>query len=221
MRYLARRSVHCLWLVATLFVATVACAADGALVSALDVSVTSGPAELPRGAVLELKIYEQGPVARTLVLTHGEAWPAAATRVIRVTLDRPLDPRRVRRFSLAYRAPRNGLTAWEVESAQVEWEANGERQRLLAASLAGVVAVDRELSSADVQDHQLLCATDADCDNGRTCDGVERCEPHNRRADARGCVSGRPVTCPINQVCVEHVGCRGVGAAGATAPATH
>ena len=193
-----------------------AMAADGVLVSTLDVSVTSGAADLPAGAVLELKIYEQSPVPRIVALTHGEAWPAAASRLVRVHLERPLDPRRVRRFSLAYRAPRPGLPAWDVESARVEWDANGERQRLLATTLAGVVAVDRELASEEVREAQLLCATDADCDNGRSCDGVERCEPANRRADPRGCVSGKPVICPVNQVCVEHQGCRGISEAGSS-----
>ena len=219
MRYLGRRSVMGLWARCwCLLGAGGAGAADGVLVSTLDVTVTAGATDLPAGAALELKIYEQGPVARSLPLTHGESWPAGATRVMRVALDRPLDPRRVRRFSLAYRTARGGIAAWEVESAHVEWQANGERQRLLAANLTGVVAVDRELASAELMDSQMLCATDADCDNGRTCDGVERCEPASRHADARGCVSGRPVICPINQVCVEHVGCRGLGAS-ATAPA--
>ncbi len=191
-----------------------ALAADGVLVSTLDVSVTSGSAALPAGALLELKIYEQGPLPLAVALTHGEPWPAAVTRLVRVHLDRPLDPRRVRRFSLAYRTPRPGLPAWEVDSARVEWDSNGERQRLLATVLAGVVAVDRELASEEVREAQLLCTSDADCDNGRSCDGVERCEPANRRADARGCVAGKPVICPVNQVCVEHQGCRGIAEAG-------
>ena len=191
-----------------------AASADGVLVSTLDVSVTSGGAALPAGAVLELKIYEQSPVPRTVALTHGESWPAGASRLVRVHLERPLDPRRVRRFSFAYRAPPPGLPAWEVESARVEWDTDGQRQRLLAANLSGLIAADRELASEEVRDAQLLCASDSDCDNARSCDGVERCEPSNRRADARGCVSGKPVICPVNQVCVEHQGCRGLAEMG-------
>ena len=193
--------------------------ADPVLVSTLEVSATSGEAALPRGAEIELKIYEQGPVPRVYPLTHGEPWPAAATRLFRVRLDRPLDPRRVRRYSLAYRGQAKGLTSWEIESAFVEWQANGERQRLLATTLSGVLAVDRELASEELRDAQLLCATDSDCDNGRSCDGVERCEPRSRYADARGCVAGHPVICPVNQVCVEHAGCRGLKESSAAPPA--
>ena len=178
------------------------------LVSSLDVSITSGAGALPGGATLELKIYEQGPAPRIVVLPRGGAWPAGATRLVRVRLDRPLDPRRVRRFSIAYHQPPAQLASWEIESAVVEWEADGRHERLLAATLSGVLAADRELASDEVVQAQLLCAVDADCDDGRTCDGTERCEPHNRFADERGCVSGRPIVCPVNQICVEHVGCR-------------
>ena len=59
----------------------------------------------------------------------------------------------------------------------------------------------------------MACKSDADCDDKRSCNGLERCAPRAAGADARGCVKGTPVVCPVNQVCGEGVGCRGVGSA--------
>jgi hypothetical protein len=57
------------------------------------------------------------------------------------------------------------------------------------------------------------CAgSDADCDDGKMCNGRERCAPQAKDADARGCVRGTPVSCPVNQICVEGQGCRGAEA---------
>ncbi len=48
-----------------------------------------------------------------------------------------------------------------------------------------------------------LCHADADCDDGRYCNGPETCAPDDPRADTRGCApSGRPV-CPTSQRCDE------------------
>ena len=41
------------------------------------------------------------------------------------------------------------------------------------------------------------------CDDGRFCNGLERCEPGADRADARGCVSGEMVVCQAEELCVE------------------
>jgi hypothetical protein len=46
------------------------------------------------------------------------------------------------------------------------------------------------------------CAVDTDCDDGRYCDGVERCAPSDPSADARGCVSN-PSPCMPSQQCIE------------------
>ena len=58
----------------------------------------------------------------------------------------------------------------------------------------------------------MICITDAECDDHRNCNGLERCAPQRRDADARGCVKGLPVVCPVNQVCSEEAGCRGPAA---------
>ena len=49
----------------------------------------------------------------------------------------------------------------------------------------------------------MTCVSDADCDDHRRCNGRERCAPRSAGADARGCVSGQPTVCPVNQVCSE------------------
>ena len=58
----------------------------------------------------------------------------------------------------------------------------------------------------------MICSSDADCDDHRACNGKERCAPRSPGADARGCVKGAPVVCPVNQVCGEGVGCHGTSA---------
>ena len=209
-------ALRCGALLSCLLALAVAGAEPPTLVSALDVSITSGALPLPAGVGLDLKIYEQGPVPRIVPIPHGEPWLPGATRLVRVKLERPLDPRHVRRYSIAYRTPQALQAPWEIESAVVEWEAGGRHERLLAATLSGTVAADREVASEDVKEAQMTCAADADCDDGRMCNGAERCDPGNRTADSRGCVSGRPLVCPVNQVCVERAGCR--GAAEAAAP---
>jgi len=55
----------------------------------------------------------------------------------------------------------------------------------------------------------MTCMTDADCDDQKACNGHERCAPHSPGADARGCVSGSPMVCPVNQICAEGRGCVG------------
>jgi len=43
--------------------------------------------------------------------------------------------------------------------------------------------------------------------------GRERCAPRSAGADARGCVKGLPVACPVNQVCTEEHGMPGLDTA--------
>ena len=67
------------------------------------------------------------------------------------------------------------------------------------------------LSERDVS--TMTCVTDSDCDDQRSCNGHERCAPRTAGADARGCVRGSPVVCPVNQVCSEGRGCIGADSA--------
>jgi hypothetical protein len=188
-------------------------------VSHLQVRIVSGPEELSAGSVLELRIYEAGKAVRRLPLTHGESWPADSTRLIPLTLTDTLDPRAVLRYSLYYRAASPLTPDWEVVSADVDFSVGHEApQRLLNATLSGVLSRQGELATEDRGASAIACASDADCDDHRSCDGHERCSPHSPGADARGCVKGMPVVCPVNQVCSEAHGCRGLEAPAAAAP---
>jgi hypothetical protein len=162
---------------------------------------------------LELRIYEAGHSVRRLPLVHGEAWLPASTHLIPLKLSDSLDPRNVRRFALYYRAANPLSPAWEVVSADVELP-NGQEgpERLLNTTLSGVISKQGELASEERDQASMACRSDADCDDHRTCNGVERCAPHTTGADARGCVKGAPVVCPVNQVCGEGVGCHGTSA---------
>ena len=199
-------------------VAVMLCAASAAAVGAsttqLQVRIVTGHLNLPAGSTVELRIHETGrPLAR-YPLTHGEAWPAGSTRVVPITLPEPLDPAAVARFGIYYRPPAAN-TPWEIASAQLSAITSGGAQAI-GTALSGAIRPGDELATTD-RDGGGVCRADADCDDGRMCNGQERCAPGARGADLRGCVAGTPMTCPVNQVCVEGGGCRGVSSAAATA----
>ena len=189
----------------------------------LTVRILTGAEPLLAGSDVELRIYEVGGKVRRVPLAHGESWLRDSTRVIPVTLNDPLDPRSVSRFGIYYRAAQAEAPPWEIVDADVEISRNGESpQRLLDTSLSGVIAHQGELSTPERSAGSMVCVTDADCDDHRSCNGVERCAPRTPGADARGCVRGTPVVCPVNQVCSESRGCLGPAAIKKTplAPAT-
>ncbi|HXP25169.1 MAG TPA: hypothetical protein VN891_05270 [Steroidobacteraceae bacterium] len=187
-----------------------ATAANAVPVSRLEVRVVTGGAELSAGSDLELRIYEAGKSVRRLPLVHGEAWLPDSTHLIPVRLNDALDPRNVVRFALYYRAGSPLAPAWEVVSADVEIPSGRDApQLLLDATLSGTIAKQGELATVERDQATMACNSDADCDDHRACNGKERCAPHTAGADARGCVKGTPVVCPVNQVCGEGVGCHG------------
>ena len=180
-------------------------------VSHLQVRITTGAAELTAGSVVELRIYESGRSVRRFPLTHGESWPRDSTRVIPLTLSEGLDPRAVARIALYFRAAGPASPPWEIGAAEVDVEPdNAPPERLLNATLSGVIAQRGELTTEERDASAMRCASDADCDDHRSCNGRERCAPRNRAADSRGCVKGLPLVCPVNQVCSEDRGCHGL-----------
>jgi hypothetical protein len=189
-------------------------------VSSLEVRIVNGAKELSTGSELELRIYEAGKGVRRLPLAHGEAWLPQSTHLIPVKLNEALDPRNVVRFAIYYRAGSPLAPAWEVAAADVELPTSqGSPVRLLDATLSGVIARQGELASVEREASAMTCSSDADCDDGRTCNGRERCAPRTPGADTRGCVKGIPVVCPVNQVCGEGVGCYGPNALKTIKPA--
>lgn len=190
-----------------------ATAAEAAPVSRLEVRVVTGGQALSAGSDLELRIYEAGKNVRRLPLAHGESWLPASTHIIPVNLNNPLDPRNVLRIGLYYRAGSPLAPAFEVVSADVELPSGREGPaRLLNATLSGVISKQGELATVERDQTSLACNTDADCDDHLACNGKERCAPHSSGADARGCVKGTPVVCPVNEICGEGVGCHGTSA---------
>jgi hypothetical protein len=188
-------------------------AAAALSLSHLQVRIVTGTEELTAGSVVELRIYEAGKSVRRLPLTHGESWPRESTRLIPLTLVEPLDPRAVVRFALYYRSASPLGPPWEVVAADVDLAPDrGPPERLLNATLSGVITQRGELATAERDATSMICTTDAECDDHRNCNGHERCAPQSRDADARGCVKGLPVVCPVNQVCSEDAGCRGPAA---------
>jgi hypothetical protein len=205
------------WAVA--FVLALCCTASYAVpVSHIQVRIVTGVADLAAGSYLELRIYEAGKAVKRMALTHGEAWPRDSTRVIPLTLNEAIDPRNVQRFSLYYRAANPLSPPWEVVAADVDLSAGREPQQLLLdTTLSGEIARQGELATLNRDAGTMTCMSDADCDDQKACNGVERCAPHAPGADARGCVAGSPMICPVNQVCAEGRGCVGAGKSKATA----
>jgi hypothetical protein len=180
-------------------------------VSRLEVRIVTGAQELSAGSSLELRIYEAGKTVRRLPLVHGEAWPRDSTHVIPLKLSDALDPRSVVRFSLYYRSASPLAPALEIIAADVELPSGKQSPELLLdTTLSGVISRQGELATTDRDQAALTCKSDSDCDDHRACNGRERCAPRAPDADARGCVKGTPVVCPVNQVCGEGVGCRGI-----------
>jgi len=190
------------------------CTAVQALpVKQLQVRIVSGSTDLGAGSYVELRIYQAGKDVRRLPLTHGEAWPRDSTRVIPLNLSEPIDPRDVVRFSLYYRAASVAAPPWQVVAADIDLSAGrAPPQLLLDTTLSGEIDRQGELATVEREVSTLMCTNDADCDDHRTCNGRERCAPRSAGADARGCVRGNPVVCPVNQVCTEGKGCVGAHA---------
>ena len=195
-----------------LLMCTLGAASAAALpVSRLEVHVITGAQELSAGSSLELRIYEAGNAVRRLPLVHGEAWARDSTHIIPVKLNEALDPRNVVRFSLYYRSASPVAAELEIVAADVRLPSHQDAPELLLdATLSGVIPRQGELATMDRDQSALACSSDADCDDKRSCNGHEHCAPRTAGADARGCVKGTPVVCPVNQVCGEGVGCRGL-----------
>ena len=205
-RRMTHRVLICLGvLVFSLFSAV----ASAAPVTRLQVRIVTGNQELAAGSDLELRIYETGRgSARRLPLVHGETWLPESTHLIPLRLDEALEPRNVIRFALYYRAANVLAPPLEILSADVETGEGTAAAKLLNTTLSGVIARQGELAS--VESNAGVCASDADCDDHKSCNGHERCAPRMAGADARGCVKGSPVACPVNEICGEGVGCVGV-----------
>jgi hypothetical protein len=192
---------------------TLCTAVQAVPVKQLQVRIVTGSTDLGAGSYVELRIYQAGKDVRRLPLTHGEAWPRDSTRVIPLNLSDPIDPGNVVRFSLYYRAANVAAPPWQVVAADIDLSAGrAPPQLLLDTTLSGEIDRQGELATVERDVSTLMCINDADCDDHYTCNGRERCEPRSAGADARGCVRGNPVVCPVNQVCTEGKGCVGAHA---------
>ncbi len=190
-------------------------------ISHVTVRIVTGAQPLPPTSDLELRIYEVGGRVRRLLLAHPEIWGPDSTRLIPVALSEPLDPRAVMRYGIYYRAALAESPPWEITDADVELPSAGNAPvRLLDTSVSGVIARQGELSSFERSPGSLVCISDSDCDDHRSCNGLERCAPQTAGADARGCIKGKPLVCPVNQVCTEQRGCMGTDSLAKPGPPT-
>lgn len=183
-------------------------------VTRLEVRVVTGADGAGPGGHAELRVRELGKPERRIPLARGDGWPAGSTRVVPVTLPEPIDADAVARVGIYYRSANPAAPdSWEIAGADVFALRGTERVRLNGASIQGVVLREGELASAERAVSSLTCVTDSDCSDGRMCNGAEICQPGARNADVRGCVRGAPMSCPVNQACIEGQGCRSAGEA--------
>jgi hypothetical protein len=183
-------------------------------VTRLEVRIVTGADGAGAGGYAELRVRELGKAERRIPLARGDGWPAGSTRVVPVTLPEPLDADAVARVGIYYRtANPSAPDSWEIARADVYALRGTERIRLGGNSIQGVVLREGELASGERAASSLTCVTDSDCSDGKTCNGTEICRPGGRDADVRGCVRSAPISCPVNQACIEGQGCRGVGEA--------
>jgi hypothetical protein len=186
-------------------------AARAAPVQQVELRIVIGAEQLSAGSDLELRIYEANGVVRRLPVAHEESWLPDSTHLIPLKLDQSLEPRNVQRFSIYYRPSSPSMAPFEIIAAAVELPSiSGEPEKLLGQTLSGVITRQGELATDDRALAAAMCSSDADCDDHRACNGRERCAPHSSGADARGCVRGTPVVCPVNQICGEGIGCHGL-----------
>jgi hypothetical protein len=176
------------------------------------VRIVTGTEWVPAVAYVELRLREAGRPERRLPIAGDAPWPAGSIRTVPVALSEPLDPDGVARFSIYFRGPANAASSWEIVSADVYALSADGREQPIAPTVQGLIRREGEIASAERSASSLMCVTDADCDDGRACNGRERCDPGAPNANARGCVAGVPVVCPTNQLCMERQGCRGFGA---------
>jgi hypothetical protein len=185
-------------------------------VSRLEARIATGSDGAGPGGYVELRVQELGKPERRVPLARGDAWPAGSTRIVPVALPQPIDADAVVRVGIYYRSANAGAPdSWEIAAADVVALRGTQRIALTNAPIRGVVLREGELASTERAGSALTCVMDADCSDTRSCNGAERCQPGAAGADARGCVSGTPMQCPVNQACIEGQGCRGVGEGGA------
>lgn len=88
-------------------------------------------------------------------------------------------------------------------------------QRFLLAGLLAVACVSGaaserepvrvrvgEDSGAIISNDRNKCSSHQQCDDGLFCNGIERCQPQNERADRNGCVAGG-LPCREGEDCLE------------------
>jgi len=137
---------------------------------------------------LELRIYEAGKSVRAPAAGAREAWPRDSTHIIPVKLSEALDPRNVGAFSLYYRSASPLAPELEIVRRDVELPSKqGAAERLLDATLSGVITRQGELANHGPDQAALMCRTDRIATISKPAtdrNGVHRAPPAQMRAAA-------------------------------------
>lgn len=146
-----------------------------------------------------------------------EEWPGGATKIIEVNVIPPVLYRDIQRIGIEFHGSQGDFTQtqddFDLAHLQVESRATSSTSPIVNGSR--VTVFSREVNTRFEDDQtqwfggvrpqvavEGICAADSDCDDGRYCNGVERCAPSNANADPRGCLVG-PLPCPAYQHCNE------------------
>ena len=162
---------------------------------------------------VHLRIRGDGPNIEIRNLNKGQEWPGGSVRTVRVPLSPALDPARLTHIVL-YMSFGGGIFPdhWHLDSLRVSLVRGGETQLLWQSTYSPVTVFSTEGPSLeiDLPPRERECVTDSQCDDGRFCNGPERCVIRRVRGDViRACESALEVPqCPQGSLCHEPGQCR-------------
>lgn len=145
-------------------------------------------------------------------INQGQQWPERSVRSVRVPLSPTLDPARLThiRLSMSFGG---GIFPddWHLDRLRVSLVRGGQTQLLLDRSGSPLKHFSTNASSIEIAlpPRERDCVTDSQCDDGKFCNGPERCVMQRVQGDEiRTCRSALEAPrCPRGNVCYEPGGC--------------
>lgn len=184
----------------------------------LSVSVRLGGDGIRGGGQL-LLVFEMsdGRTRRFDLNRTREEWPGGAEKAIDVTVVPPMQYSAIQRIGIEWHGSQGDITQEQddFDLARLHVESTAVSTTTPIINGSAVLVYSRTTSTRFDNDQTqwfggvrptvsaaAICTADSDCDDRRYCNGVERCEPSNASADARGCIVGVS-PCPPGENCNE------------------
>lgn len=157
------------------------------------------------GQLLLLLEMSDGRIRRFDLNRTREEWPGGVEKSIDVTVVPPIQYSAVQRIGVEWHGSQGDITQeqddFDLARLHVQSRAistttpiiNGSAVSVYSRSTATRFDNDQTQWFGGVRPTVTatgICTADSECDDRRFCNGVERCEPGNANADARGCIVG-------------------------------